>query len=419
MARSLYRSALSGVLATLFAGHAPWAGAVLTVDQVFNQREMWGPSSLYGPARDLIVFGAIEVQPNGNSGTSGTFEQLNTTTGTLFQGPMQFTPFSQFPNAFGGPVPAYESGLTGSWKLSFTNGAENVVVFTPSIGTAPPPAAPVGLKISGNGTLTPTLSWGYPVGSTATSSSITIYDREAANPDIIHVDFFPNTVTTYTLPPTLSSGKALEFGHQYTFSVESNDNRLDGSYRARGFSFVDFVLQEGNSASDLYLPQSVPDSNFPAGGYYQFSGVPVSADVAVNIDPDAAIGYEYDLGAGDPLFKTVKLPAAVGDGKYDIYVLQGGVWTLLAADVPGGEAYAFGAGVTKFRVLGIEESANLDPFDTTAFVTTLTFASNGTFNGRMIPLLVPEPETYMLLFAGLGILAFAVRHRSRARQRAR
>jgi hypothetical protein len=69
--------------------------------------------------------------------------------------------------------------------------------------------------------------------------------------------------------------------------------------------------------------------------------------VTVNIDPDVAIGYEYELGAGDPLFKTVELPVAIGDGKYDIYVLESGVWTLLAGDVLGGDVFAFDGGVTK------------------------------------------------------------------------
>jgi hypothetical protein len=387
--------------------------ADLTVDQVFNQRELRGPSSLYGPASDWIVFGAIDVLPNGDAGTTGVFEQLNTTTNTLVTGPMVFTPFSAFPNAFGGNTPPYEPGLSGSWKLTFSNGGQSVEVFTPSIGTAPPPAPPLGLKISGISTATPTLSWSYPAGSTATSSSVTIYD--GTNADIIHVAPLGNTAqTSYNVPAVLSSGKTLEFGHPYTFSVELNDNRPDGSYRARGFSFVDFVLNQGSTGTNLYLPQTVPDGNFPAGGYYQFTGVPVQAGVPVNLDPDIATGYVFDIGAGDPKIKSVTLPGGIGDGKYDLYILVNGIWTLLAKDVLAGTAFTFsGDGVAKFRVEGIEKSAGLDPGDPTAFVTTLAFETDGTFNGRMIPLTepIPEPYAYVLLAAGLAIVGFTVRRR--------
>ena len=137
MAKAAFRIAMVGVLAGATSAHAPWVAAALTVDQVFNQREVYGPSSFTGPGADLIVFGAIEVVPNGSAGTTGTFEQDNTTTGSTVQGMMQFTPFSQFPNAFGGPLTPYEPGLSGSWKLTFTNGAETVQVVTPSIGTDP------------------------------------------------------------------------------------------------------------------------------------------------------------------------------------------------------------------------------------------------------------------------------------------
>jgi hypothetical protein len=306
-----YAAALAlGLLSSL---HLTAASADLTVDGVFNQREVRGPSSLYGAGSDSIAYGATDVVPNGDGGTSGVFEQFNTTTNQLVSGAMVFTPFSAFPNAFGGGYFPHEPGLSGSWKLTFSNGGQVVEVFTPSIGTAPAPAAPVGLKISGIGSLSPTLSWGYPAGSTATSASVTIYD--ASNADIIHVAPLGDVAqTVYDVPAVLSSGKSLEYAHPYTFSVELNDNRLDGSYRARGFSFVDFVLRQGSTATDLYLPQTVPDDAFPAAVYYQFTGVPVQAGVPVNLDPDVAVGYEFQVGPGDPLIKTALFPSGIGDG---------------------------------------------------------------------------------------------------------
>lgn len=92
------------------------------------------------------------------------------------------------------------------------------------------------------------------------------------------------------------------------------------------------------------------------------------------------------------------------------------MWTLLARDVLGGATFTFGGeGVARFVVQGIEPGAGLDPGDPTAFVTALAFAADGTFNGRMVPLLqaVPEPQTYALLAAGLGVVGWIVRRRRR------
>jgi hypothetical protein len=59
-------------------------------------------------------------------------------------------------------------------------------------------------------------------------------------------------------------------------------------------------------------------------------------------------------------------------------------------------------------VLGIEESAGLDPNDPTAFIAGLTFTGDGEFTGTMDPLVTPEPATLVLFgstMAGLGLAA--------------
>ena len=68
-----------------------------------------------------------------------------------------------------------------------------------------------------------------------------------------------------------------------------------------------------------------------------------------------------------------------------------------------GERFDFtGGGVDRFRVLGIEPSAGLDPTDVQAFVTEIGFTGNGRFTGRMTPITtnftpVPEPSSLALL----------------------
>jgi hypothetical protein len=62
-------------------------------------------------------------------------------------------------------------------------------------------------------------------------------------------------------------------------------------------------------------------------------------------------------------------------------------------------------GVSAFTVGGIDPADGLDPADTTAFITGLTFVSDGTFTGTQTPITaqvaVPEPGSAALLASGL------------------
>jgi hypothetical protein len=143
-----------------------------------------------------------------------------------------------------------------------------------------------------------------------------------------------------------------------------------------------------------------------ANGSYQFnlSVVPGRTNY---IDPELAVGYDYQIGDGNPNFLSVNLPDAIGDGLYDLYGFDvGGNETLFAHNWDGHDVYTFAAGgVSKFRVLGIETSAGLDPTNTTAFVTGLTFAGKGEFTGTQTPITVavevPEPPALALVALAL------------------
>ena len=85
----------------------------------------------------------------------------------------------------------------------------------------------------------------------------------------------------------------------------------------------------------------------------------------------------------------------------------------------GGVDYS--AGAERFRILGIETSALLDPSDVTAFVTTVTFSGSGTFTGSMTPITefvadaqVPAPTSLGLLLAGLALTIPGLRNAFRA-----
>lgn len=169
------------------------------------------------------------------------------------------------------------------------------------------------------------------------------------------------------------------------------------------------------------LPGSVPYNPILPGNVddgtagWVFENIPVGTGTPVWIDPVVAVGYDYAVSSG-PLVNGVTLMPGVGDGRYDIWMFENGAWQLFLANAEGGQHIEFGQSVDRFRVTGIETSAEVNPDSPIAFATGLWFdgVGNATVTQTALTLdvsPVPEPATYAMLGAGLALMGLIRRRR--------
>lgn len=139
------------------------------------------------------------------------------------------------------------------------------------------------------------------------------------------------------------------------------------------------------------------------------------------IDPPVTVGYNYIVDSG-PDITSVVLPTGIGDNLYELWSGDTSCTNFAnsGTTLTGGNSFTFAPSVRCFGVRGIETSAMLDPNNTTAFVTGLTFAQQGVVSMRMIPLTqdvnggvvtVPEPTVPIWVYAGLAGLGLLYRRR--------
>jgi hypothetical protein len=175
-----------------------------------------------------------------------------------------------------------------------------------------------------------------------------------------------------------------------------------------------FNFSPNGTVPSFQGPIDLPNVN--QAGVFNFNDS-VQSGVPVLLDPAIAVGYVFKTGTGDPLFQSVALPT-LGNSAYEIDIWNGNSW-VFAANVAALSRYYFsGPGVAEFRVLGIDPALMVSPSDGTAFLSSVTFAGDGSFTGSMTPIaMVPEPET-METFS-LGLLALLTFKRRQCQPRRR
>lgn len=277
------------------------------------------------------------------------------------------------------------------------------------------------VAVTGGG-LTPTITWTVPANGAVAPTRVLIQVRiiDADTPTqitaarLVHQEVLPTNQNGFTFTPGTFSNRGvpgfpdgLEVGQRYELSVNL-DYQENGQLKGRARTFFEFTpLPNGTGNVAVFLPSVGPD------GVFKFN-VEVKAGQTINIDPVVAIGYDYQIGAGDPNFASFILPD-IGDGLFDLYLFNGIDWLFQSVITAGDEYFFGGSGVDRFRVLGIETSAGLNPSDVSAFITGVSFTADGRFTGTMTPITAEVPEPPMIALIGLTLMALVVVHRRRRR----
>jgi hypothetical protein len=328
-----HRTAALAALAAAALLALPAAAAPVSISTPFINLENRNINSMGFTAGQFLRIGAVSVTPNGAAGTTGVGLHV-LPDGSLLSLPIGFIPSPLNPNFFQ-RLMADAPERRGGWRLSFSNGSDSAFRDL----SISPDARQVGfvnsITLSGS-SLLPTFGWTPPPDTVVNAYRINIYDKSLVAPgnsgQVLSRDLPPGT-TAYTVDPAHFTvpGQAFAEGRRYSIEIgviqtkDGSGNSGNVNLQAISRTYADFTPNTGGG----------PPVNLPVvleNGSYQFD-MAVEPGVMYYIDPEVAIGYDYEIGAGDPLFATLDLPEAIGDGLFDIFT---GTQTPITVTLPDG-----------------------------------------------------------------------------------
>jgi hypothetical protein len=390
----------------------------ITIESIFGFRDVRGVNSIGLSPTDRITYGVGGVQPVGTApnyvGTTAVSRQGNV------EAPLLFNPSTTDSGEFVNSIP-YDPNLTGPWEITINSpGLDPLVVSTPDVGNVGTAGFVSALKMSGPASA-PTFTWENPSG--IDDVSLQVWDLTQRNqlglPDRIFREFPGTAIDSFTIPDgVLQDDRLYSFGVHARIRYPDNDPKFAYQTQSQSRTFFDFATFSGLLPESYYLPVVDSSSGNPV---FNFDN-PVVAGLVEYYDPIVAIGYDYMIGEGDPLFNSVIMPN-IGDGEFALWLFDGLDYAF-EATILAEEEYFFADGVDRFRILGIDPGLGLDPNDPLAFATGLSFVADGWFTGTMTPItlevpggtaVIPLPAGLWLGLSGLGILGLAGARHRRAR----
>ncbi|MCP3848641.1 MAG: PEP-CTERM sorting domain-containing protein [Gammaproteobacteria bacterium] len=266
---------------------------------------------------------------------------------------------------------------------------------------------------------------GFSDGSLLTLTSATVGSGNFFNNDIHDNDSDPaNPVTPLNIEYDGVSAPLTLHGlldtslttHSIKIAVsDTSDDILDTGLFVANLQGLTLGSDDGSgtASTDPLLPTTEEAGNFEFVIDVGDAGFGIDPSQPLFIDPFVATGYEYEVSGSN--FATVQIPNCYGDVEYNLYYWNGTGYVSVGT-IGVNDPFNFldidPSGVTKFMIDGIEIAANLDPTDSLAFITGVTFTGGGqlivsqtaieTCDGNIdCSNAVPEPHIFLLFASGL------------------